>query len=224
MKNVYSVVPSATIYTSKAKRNKLYNWLLAFAIIGIPVIVVLFATGVIEFAERPSNTAVSYNPSPTEVVDLPPTIAAQSTQVSLPIAASTAPPTARPTSKPSPAYTATPYCPGVSWSPRFKKGDIVKVCTIWRLRFRKTIDGDVTYWLLPMDDTTTTLELLDGPHCGNDAWYWHVKLPAGSRVNDGDTNVGAAVLITTIDTEGYVMEGLNIDKLPNSQGYYLCKK
>jgi len=222
MKSVYSVVPSATIYTPEAKRNELYNWLLTFAVIGISIIVVLFATGVIEFPERSLSTAVSSNPYPNEAVELHPTIAAQSTQASLPLATSTMPPTAYQTNKPSPAYTVTPYCPGVSWSPRFKRGDIVKVCTIKRLRFRNEIDGEVRYWLLPMDKTTTTLELLDGPHCGENAWYWHVKLPAGSRVND--TSSDATVLITDFDIEGYVMEGLEIDALPNSQGYYLCKK
>jgi len=132
--------------------------------------------------------------------------------------------TSTPTPTPTPIhnYTPTPYCPGVSWSPRVKKGDTVKICTIWRLRLWDKVDGEAILFLLPMTSGTTILEIIDGPFCGEDAWWWEVKVPANSMSNNANTNQEAPVVYTTSVITGYVQEGLDRDSLPDSQGYFLC--
>lgn len=131
-------------------------------------------------------------------------------------------PTSTPTSTRTPGPTPLPHCPQVTWRPRVKVGDTVKVCTIYRLRVRDDVDGEDIIFLLPMTNGTTTLEIMGGPYCGEDAWWWRVRVPANSMYNRANTNPGAPIMYTTDEITGYVKEGLDPELLPDSQGYYLC--
>jgi hypothetical protein len=113
-------------------------------------------------------------------------------------------------------------CPGVSWSPRINIGDTVTVCTIERLRVRDSIDGDILFLLLPMTEGVTTLKILDGPFCGEESWWWKVEVPVNTMTNGTNTYPGAAIEHTRVTQTGYVTEGLDKERLPASQGYFLC--
>ena len=213
--------------------------LILMAIGGILWVIPRLNLGALPNRETPPGNAVVPTQAVTEAPQpMPPldTPAAQPTSANPPAATNppvvALPPTATvrpvftatpfPTNTTAPNYTPTPYCPGVSWSPRVKKGDTVKICTIYRLRLRDKVDGEDILFLLPMTSGTTILEIIDGPFCGEDAWWWEVKVPANSMSNNANTNPGAPVVYTTSVITGYVKEGLDRDSLPDSQGYYLC--
>lgn len=127
-------------------------------------------------------------------------------------------PTQTPT-RAAPTSTSLPSCPGADWQPRVEIGDEVRVCTIYRLLLRDQPAGSQMMVMYP----DTTLTILDGPYCADSAWWWRVQVPRGTKYAASSASAPEDYSFTTSATTGYVREGIDREKLPASNGYFLCR-
>ena len=110
--------------------------------------------------------------------------------------------------------TSTPYPEYGSCSDgiphRVQVGDTAKVCTTEDrliLRDNPAADGQEIFRMYP----GVKMVIIDGPKCGSQHTWWHVRVKAGSWVWDGSD------FATNMDVEGWVREGgFDTDR------YFIC--
>lgn len=174
------------------------------------VVAGLLVGGLIFSSDPPANGGGSTSATSAEQSDVSPTATERRASPT------SAPATAVP--ERSTATESLPSCPQVSWSPRVSEGDYVQVCTIYRLIVRSGPDGNELFAIYP----NSNLTILEGPVCGDSAWWWKVEVPRGTQFTSSSTNAQDDYSYTTSTATGWVREGLDRDKLPASQGYFLC--
>ncbi len=203
------------------KRN--FGWVIAVVVAGLGLLgiaAMVFIGNLLLGGDNnppPSSTEPAYA-SPTDTLLFQPTSPPnQATYTPYPTL--TPYPTDRP---PEPTATKKPQrdltCASVSWSPRVEIGQTVRICTIYRLILRDRPDGNeiiALFW----DNYIT---IIDGPKCGQDAWWWEVEVPKGSKYSVNSTVEYSNFNYTNRVFTGWVKEGLNKELLPDSNGYYLC--
>lgn len=113
-----------------------------------------------------------------------------------------------------PTSTSTPYPEYGSCSDgiphRVQIGDTARVCTTEDrliLRNNPTASGREIFRMYP----GVKMVIIDGPKCGSQHTWWHVRVKAGSWVWDGSD------FATNVDVEGWVREGgFDTDR------YFIC--
>jgi serine/threonine protein kinase len=119
--------------------------------------------------------------------------------------------------------TSTPNrdlsCPGADWQPRVEIGQTVSVCTIYRLIVREHPGSDYNEIMAIYPGARLTIT--DGPKCGSNYWWWEVKVPVSTKYSCS-TCAQDDYKYTSSEIVGWVREGLDRAKLPDTGGYFLC--